>query len=89
MKTFNDLIFTKHSNGMDGCVQAKLILDNNITLSVVGGAYGLYGDGKETFEVGAWHNDSKDWIKLSEHDDVVGWQSKDDIDQIIQKLMGI
>jgi hypothetical protein len=41
MKTFNDLTFTKHPNGMDGGVQAKLILDNNITLSVVGGAYGL------------------------------------------------
>ena len=89
MKTFNDLIFTQHPNGMDGCVQAKLVLDNNITLSVVGGSYGLYGDGKETFEVGAWHNDSNDWIKLSEHDDVVGWQSKDDINQIIQRLMGI
>jgi hypothetical protein len=86
MKTFNDLIFTKHSNCMDGGVQSKLVLDNNITLSVVGGSYGLYGDGKETFEVGAWHNDSKDWIRLSEYDDVIGWQSKDDINQIIQRL---
>jgi hypothetical protein len=86
MKTFNDLIFTQHSNGMNGAVQAKLILDNNITLSVVGGS-GLYGDGTESFEVGAWHNDSNDWIKLSEYDDVIGWQSKDDIDQIIQRLM--
>lgn len=88
MKTFNDLIFTKHSNGIAGAVQAKLVLDNNITLSVIGGP-GLYGDGINTFEVGAWHNDSNDWIKLSDYDDVITWQSKDDIDQIIQRLMGI
>jgi len=85
MKTFNDLTFTKHPNGMDGAVQAKLILDSNITLSVVGGS-GLYGDGTESFEVGAWHNESKEWIRLSEHDDVIGWQAQDDIDQIIQRL---
>jgi len=88
MKTFNDLTFTKHPNGIDGAVQAKLILDNNITLSVVGGS-GLYGDGTESFEVGAWHNDSNDWIKLSDYDDVIGWQSKDDINQIIQRLEGM
>jgi len=87
MKTFNDLIFTQHSNGMDGCVQAKLVLDNNITLSVVGGSYGLYGDGTDTFEVGAWHNESNDWIKLSDYDDVIEWQSEDDINGIIQRLM--
>jgi hypothetical protein len=86
MKTFNDLTFTKHPNGIDGAVQAKLVLDNNITLSVVGGS-GLYGDGTESFEVGAWYNDTNDWIRLSEHDDVIGWQSKEDINQIIQKLM--
>ena len=89
MKTFNDLTFTKHPNGIDGAVQAKLVLDNNITLSVIGGA-GLYGDGTESFEVGAWYNDSSlklsYWIRLSDHDDVIGWQSKEDIDQIIQRL---
>ena len=97
MKTFNDLIFTKHSSGLTGAVQAKLALDNNITLSVIGGP-GLYGDGINTFEVGAWHNDSKDWIKLPEFDDqgfivgkddVVRWQSKDDINEIIQRLEGM
>jgi len=49
----------------------------------------VYGDGVESFEVGAWHNDSNDWIRLSEYDDVIGWQSKDDINGIIQKLMVI
>ena len=97
MKTFNDLIFTQHSNRIAGAVQAKLVLDNNITLSVVGGP-GLYGDGINTFEVGAWYNDSNDWIKLPEFDeqgfiigkdDVVGWQSKDDINEIIQRLEGM
>jgi hypothetical protein len=88
MKTFNDLTFTKHPNGMNGAVQAKLILDNNITLSGVGGS-GLYGDGIESFEVGAWHNDTNDWIRLSDYDDVIGWQSKEDIDQIIQRLEGM
>jgi len=82
MKTFNDLTFTKHP-WVFGEVQATLVLDNNITLSVIGGA-GLYGDGTESFEVGAWHNDSYDWIKLSEYDDVIGC-----INQIIQRLEGM
>jgi hypothetical protein len=84
--TFQDLEFAPHANGMKGAVQAKLELPNGIVISVVGGG-GLYGNGIETFEVGAWHKEGHEWIQLSEFDDVVGWQDKDDITAIIKKLI--
>jgi len=89
--TFKDLIFKPHKNGIEGAVQAMHELPNGITISVVGGD-GLYGDGINSFEVGAWRTIdnflfSHQWIPLSENDDVVGWQSKEEITEIIQKLL--
>ena len=87
--TFQDLKFAPHANGMHGCVQAKHELPNGITISIVGGSYGLCGDGIETFEVAAWHKEGHEWIMLSEFDDVVGWQTKEEINEIIKKLENI
>jgi hypothetical protein len=50
MKTFNDLKFKPHPNGLGG-IQAILEFDNGHRISVVGGAIGLYGDGVKTFEI--------------------------------------
>jgi hypothetical protein len=83
---FDDLVFGAHLNGREGNVQAMHELPNGITISVVGG-YGLYGDGIESFEVAAFRKESKDWIPLSEYDDVVGWRSKDEVTEIIQSLL--
>lgn len=85
VQKFEDLEFAPHANGMDGAVQSQHIFPNGITLSIVGGGYGVYGNGIETFEVGAFKK-GHEWIKLSEYDDVVGWQTKEDINAIIQKL---
>lgn len=53
LKTFEDLNFKQHPNNwMEGAVQAWLDFDNGHFVSVVGGGYGLYGDGYKTFEVG-------------------------------------
>lgn len=53
LKTFEDLNFKQHPNNwMEGAVQAWLDFDNGHFVSVVGGGYGLYGDGVKTFEVG-------------------------------------
>ena len=84
VQKFEDLVFAPHKNKMEGAVQAQHDLPNGITISVVGG-YMLYGNGIETFEVGAFKK-GHEWIKLSEYDDVVGWQTKEDINAIIQKL---
>ena len=48
-KTFNDLKFNQHRNGLGG-IQAIMDFDNGHRISVVGGM-GLYGDGINTFEI--------------------------------------
>jgi hypothetical protein len=92
INSFEDLVFAPHRNKMEGAVQAQHELPNGITISVVGGQ-GLYGDGINSFEVGAWRTDSSQWgdywIKLSEHDDVVGWLDKDGVTEIIQKVLAM
>ena len=49
MKTFNDIKFKLHPNGMGG-ILGQMDLDNGYKISVVGGGRGLYGDGKLTLE---------------------------------------
>ena len=86
INSFDDLVFKPHANRTEGAVQAQHDLPNGITISVVGGR-GLYGDGINSFEVAAWPKEGQEWIKLSEHDDVIGWQSKEEVTEIIQKLL--
>ena len=95
--TFNDIVFKPH-NVVKGAVQGLLTLPNNITVSIVGGGLQsivggmnmLRGDGVDTFEVAAWRtNDGgliSDWIKLSDYDDVKGYQDKDEITHILYDL---
>ena len=87
IEKYDDLVFTPHPNGIEGAVQSQHTFDNGITISVIGG-YGLYGDGIDSFEVAAWHKEGNGWIQLSEeeHHDVLGWQDKDEVTEIIQKL---
>ena len=81
--TFRDIEFKPHAV-VKGGVQGKLILPNNITVSIVGGST-LYGDGVDDFEVAVWYTDSGDWIKLDD-DDVKGYVDKDDVDFILNQL---
>ena len=83
--TFNDLRFGVHRVKKD-CIQALMDLPNGLTISVVGGD-GLYGNGIDEFEVACWTTEGQDWIKIGEHDDVVGWCSKQQVNEIIQKAL--
>ena len=83
--TINDFTFTPHRVAKGG-TQGMLKLPNNVTVSIVGGAQGLYGDGVDTFEVAAWYTDSNEWIKLGNHDDVKGYVDKDEIDFLLFEL---
>tara|TARA_Y100000310_G_scaffold34832_1_gene32981 strand:+ start:346 stop:762 length:417 start_codon:yes stop_codon:yes gene_type:complete len=89
---FGDLVFNAHAN-VNGGVQAKLDLGNNIEISVVsmkgepqefGGLYGNVSEG--TYEVAIFHNDSMQ--PLSPWDDVIGWQTKAEITELMGKLQG-
>ena len=93
MKTFKDIIFKQHKLGK-GNIQGLLMLDNGIELSIVAGE-GMYSSGKNgvreaidkvedasSFEVAIFDQDGK-FISADE-DLVLGWQSREDIDKLIQ-----
>lgn len=92
MKTFNDIKFGPHPLGG---IQGKLII-NGITLSVVAGE-GLYSSPRTngtspkdfvSFEIGVW--DDNGWLTSqlvdTDGDDVKGWQTIDDINNVIKKI---
>ena len=92
IKTFTDLVFTDHPNVANG-VQAKLDVGNRVEISVVSmknnpPLYGsLYGDASNgTYEVAVFHNDSM--LPLSPWDDVLGWQTEDDLNELMASLQG-
>jgi hypothetical protein len=58
---------------------------NGYTMSVQFGK-GNYSDrGKTTAEIAAWGPD-RVWVKLSEHDDVRGWCSPDEVLEIMNQI---
>tara|TARA_Y100000310_G_C20457652_1_gene703807 strand:- start:271 stop:615 length:345 start_codon:yes stop_codon:yes gene_type:complete len=89
MKTFEDLQFTAHHH-VNGGVQAHLILENGIEVSVVSmkkrpvGTYtGLYGDVNEgTYEL-AMFDTNGDMVPLGLWDDVLGWQEESQITKLM------
>lgn len=88
IKCFDDLEFKAHANGMEGSVQAMHNLPNGITISVVGGQH-LYGNGVSSFEIAAWTTEGHDWFQLAEYDDVLAWQSKEDVTKAIEKILAM
>ena len=85
MKKFKDIKWKQHRIGK-GSIQGLLMLDNGIELSVVAGPtmYSLPKDAGNSpddfdkFEVAIFDQDGK-FIG-----DVKGWQSREDIDKLIQ-----
>jgi hypothetical protein len=85
MKTFEELQFEQLDFGFGTKIQAKLVLSNGITVSVVGGNH-CYGDGISTFELAAWNDPDEGFIQLSEDDVVLGYLSKDEVINTINGL---
>jgi hypothetical protein len=91
-KDFSDLIFNDHSHNPNG-VQARLDLGNDIEISVVsmkdketefGGLYGSVKAG--TYEVAVFRNG--DMLPLSAFDDVLGWQTEEELTELMANLQG-
>ena len=93
MKTFKDIVFKQHRLGK-GNIQGLLKLDNGIEFSVVAGK-GMYSAGKggvreaidkvedaSSFEVAVFDQDGN--FIVTDNDLVLGWQSREDIDKLIQ-----
>jgi len=84
MKTFDDLEF-KPTFFIRNGVQSKLDLGNDIEVSVVGGD-GMYGDGVTTFEVAALYKTLGKFVPFEDGNDVSGWNTKEEVTKIINKL---
>jgi len=84
MKTFDDLVFKPHAMGR-GAVQARMDLGNDIEVSVVGGP-GLYGNGTTSFEVAAFYKTLGKFVPMEDGNDVSGWNSKEEVTKIINRL---
>ena len=92
IKDFVDLDFNAHRT-TNNAIQAKLDLGNGIQISVVShkdkqpSFGGLYGDASNgTYEVAVFQGN--DFVPLNTCDDVIGWQTKDDINDLMSKLQG-
>ena len=84
MKTFDDLVFKPHPLGR-GAVMARLDLGNDIEVSVVGGS-NLYGNGTTSFEVAAFYKTLGKFVPFEDGQDVSGWNSKQKVTKIINRL---
>tara|TARA_B100002019_G_C21242295_1_gene586222 strand:+ start:624 stop:992 length:369 start_codon:yes stop_codon:yes gene_type:complete len=83
---FNDLDFKPHGGTIDA-VQARLNLHNGLEISVVantGDGHGIYGSVEDDlYEVAIF--DKNGMIPLSPSDDVVGWQSRNQVSHLMKK----
>ena len=91
-KTFKDLIFKSHPSTRIG-IQAVLSLNESIDLSVVAGE-GFYSSTKKEAK-GIKHPDSNNFISFevgiitdNKGINVIGWQTREDINNIIKKYSG-
>jgi hypothetical protein len=72
---FDNLEFKPHPMGLGGVQATGLFPINGKWYSVVGGMDGFYGDGVNTFEV---YGDDMD--------DVIGWLTKDEVEEWLIKM---
>ena len=84
MKLFKDISFETHPNPYAKGLLGRLDLGDGLMLSVIQGD-GLYGNKKDnTFEIALFNGD--DYVPLSAFEDVMGWQTPDEIDVILTEL---
>ena len=74
-------------------LRAQITFANGYTVSVQFGQenycevrYGKDGDDSPNAEVAAGQSYVGDWVKLGENDDVVGWQTPDQVLEIMNKI---
>ena len=91
MITIKDIIsYSKpHPNMMDGARQTVL-KDNDVVLSIVGGARGLYGDFEKDFEIAIIDNNSREFVTKyyvsDASDDVLAYQDSEQVEYIANLL---
>jgi hypothetical protein len=69
----------EHNNGF------HMVFKNGYTMSVQFSKTNYSDGGETTAEIAAWGPDGK-WMKLSEHDDVRGWCSPDEVLEVMNTV---
>ena len=62
-----------------------ITFENGYTVSVQFSKTNYSDGGETTAEVAAWGPDRK-WVKLSEHDDVIGWCTPNEVLEIMNQI---
>ena len=74
---------------MEGARQT-ILKDNDVVLSIVGGARGLYGDFEKDFEVAVMNANSHDFVTkyyvTDASDDVLAYQNSEQVEYIANLL---
>jgi hypothetical protein len=93
--TFDNIVFSKNMFG-DG-ISAKVLFDSGVVMSIIDGK-GAYSNPREakfhsddfsSFEVAVLDVEGNFITKEfapDHHDDVLGWQSREDINELITKI---
>jgi hypothetical protein len=82
LKTFDDLVFNPHRAGVG--THAELNFQNGYGVSVIFGSH-FYSDGVSTYEVAIRHGKSLCY-RTPITSDVIGWQSKSEVTDIMQRV---
>jgi hypothetical protein len=83
MKTFNDLDFKPHSNGMGG-VQARIKFENGYGASVIKSSFS-YGGNQGLYELAVLFEDDITY-NTPITDDVLGYLSEDDVSKYLKQI---
>lgn len=101
MKTFNCLKFNTvesklqfiYPNG-EICYnttpkQARMEFQNGFGVSVIGGGYGDYGDGINTFEVGILYKGEFAQLKKFDYNEIRAYQTPEQVTEIMEYLQNL
>lgn len=87
MKTFNDLEFKSHPNGMGG-VQAKIQFPNGFGASVVKTPFS-YGGSNSQYELAVLGQDGRITYDTPVTDDILGYLSEAAVNESLQKIQSL
>jgi len=84
MKTFKDLEFIPHSNGMGG-VMSRIVFDNGYGASIVCTPH-TYGGDKGLYELAVLDTEGDLTYDTSVTDDVIGYLRPEDVTDVMEKI---
>ena len=91
MITVEQIIEWSKEHPIGNGARSTRIANNAIEFSIVGGAKGLYGDFKDTFEVAIFDNESREFMTRFFYpdgsDDVIPYMSKQELETLINQLI--